>query len=109
MHEYNNNEEATNNFFVKDKDGNVYGDCKLWATIKGGNRVILHGRIGNDFRLSDGSVVVCCLDKEGSCVLGNIYEEEIDDIINKNKYINFAFSNNKRVLEICKHCNFRKV
>ena len=59
--------------------------------------------------LSDGSIVVCCLDKEGSCVLGNIYEEEIDDIINKNKYINFAFSNNKRVLEICKHCNFRKV
>ncbi len=61
MHEYNNNEEATNNFFVKDKDGNVYGDCKLWATIKGDNRVILHGRIGNDFVLSDGSVVPCYL------------------------------------------------
>ena len=28
---------------------------------------------------------------------------------NKTTIENFAFSNNKRVLEICKHCNFRKV
>ena len=57
MREYNNNEEATNKFFIHDNAGNVYGDCKLWAAIKGDNRVIIHGRIGNDFKLSDGSVV----------------------------------------------------
>ncbi len=74
MREYNNNEEATNKFFIHDSEGNVYGDCKLWAAIKGDNRVIIHGRIGNDFKLSDGSVVP-------SYSLAEIIEEDSNNIL----------------------------
>lgn len=74
MREYNNNEEATNKFFIHDSEGNVYGDCKLWAAIKGDNRVIIHGRIGNDFKLSDGSVVP-------SYSLAEIVEEDSNNIL----------------------------
>lgn len=74
MREYNNNEEATNKFFIHDNAGNVYGDCKLWAAIKGDNRVIIHGRIGNEFNLSDGSVVP-------SYSLAEILEEDSSNIL----------------------------
>ena len=74
MREYNNNEEATNKFFIHDSEGNVYGDCKLWAAIKGDNRVIIHGRIGNDFKLSYGSVVP-------SYSLAEIVEEDSNNIL----------------------------
>ncbi len=74
MKEYNNNKEATNKFFIHDKEGNIYGDCKLWASMKSDNRVVLHGRIGNDFRMKNGDVVPCYL-------LGEIVEEDSNNIL----------------------------
>ena len=36
--------------------------------------------------LVDGTVVPCCLDSNGIINLGNIYNDEIDDIINSERY-----------------------
>jgi radical SAM protein with 4Fe4S-binding SPASM domain len=58
--------------------------------------------------LVDGTVVPCCLDSKGIINLGNIYINEIEDIINSERYKNIkeGFCNNKKVEELCKHCKF---
>ena len=58
--------------------------------------------------LVDGRVVPCCLDYNGQLSMGNIYEEELSDILNREDCIMMreGFKNNKKVKELCKHCNF---
>lgn len=58
--------------------------------------------------LVDGTVVPCCLDNNGQINLGNIYKQELDDIINSDlfKTINEGFLKNKKVHELCKKCTF---
>lgn len=58
--------------------------------------------------LVDGTVVPCCLDSLGNINLGNVFNEDLNDIINKERYqcmIN-GFKNNKKCEELCKRCNF---
>lgn len=59
--------------------------------------------------LSDGTVVPCCLDGNGEINLGNIFKENLNDILNSNKAkeIIEGFKNNKSTCELCKNCNFR--
>lgn len=58
--------------------------------------------------LSDGTVVPCCLDSEGLINLGNIFEENLENIINSDLYQKMlkGFRDNKRICELCKHCSF---
>ena len=58
--------------------------------------------------LVDGTIIPCCLDSEGIINLGNIYKEEISDIINGALFakINKGFIDNKKIHELCKKCNF---
>ena len=50
----------------------------------------------------------CCLDSEGIIKLGNIYKNDLNDIIESNlfKEIKKGFLNNKKIHELCKKCNF---
>ena len=61
--------------------------------------------------LVDGTVVPCCLDSNGVIKLGNIYKDNIDDIINSERYVNIinSFKDNKKCEKLCKHCNFNKI
>ena len=58
--------------------------------------------------LVDGSVVPCCLDYNGQLVLGNIYEDSLDNILKNDKAVNMldGFKCNIKKEELCKHCNF---
>lgn len=58
--------------------------------------------------LSNGDIIPCCLDVNGILKLGNIYKDNLDTIISSNRYQNMlnSFKNNKRIEELCKHCNF---
>ena len=60
--------------------------------------------------LSDGTVVPCCLDSNGVIKLGNIFTEELDEILNTNlvKDIIKGFKDNKSFCKLCKNCNFRE-
>lgn len=57
MKEYKDNEEATNEFFITDAEGNKWGDCKVHAYIDKHNTVHMKGRLGNDIILSDGMTI----------------------------------------------------
>ena len=58
--------------------------------------------------LVDGTVVPCCLDSNGIIKLGNIYKQDLNDIINGEIFqkIMHGFCNNQKVHELCKRCNF---
>ena len=58
--------------------------------------------------LVDGTIVPCCLDSEGIINLGNIYKEDLNDIISGNlfKEIKKGFLENKKIHKLCQKCNF---
>ena len=58
--------------------------------------------------LVDGTVVPCCLDNEGQIVLGNIFNQNLEEILNSKlaKNIYDGFSNRKCYAELCKHCGY---
>jgi radical SAM protein with 4Fe4S-binding SPASM domain len=59
--------------------------------------------------LTDGTVVPCCLDSEGSIKLGNIFEDGFEYILNGERARNLyeGFSNRKAVEELCMKCSYR--
>lgn len=58
--------------------------------------------------LSDGTIIPCCLDSRGVINLGNIFTDNIDDILKEErvKKIIIGFKNNYKCEELCKHCHF---
>ena len=60
--------------------------------------------------LSNGEVVPCCLDSEGQLSFGNIFKESLDDILKKDKFIDFNNNMKKGIMktEICQKCNFKQ-
>ena len=60
--------------------------------------------------LVDGTVVPCCLDSNGVVNLGNIYKQNLKEIINSEKYNNLkkSFQNRKPCEELCKSCTFKE-
>lgn len=59
--------------------------------------------------LVDGTVVPCCLDGEGIINLGNIYNEDLEMILDKevSHKIFDGFSNRKAYAELCKRCTYK--
>ncbi len=58
--------------------------------------------------LCDGSVVPCCLDADGKITLGNLFTEELPDIISKPraKKIYDGFTNKKAEENLCSRCQY---
>lgn len=58
--------------------------------------------------LLDGTIVPCCLDCEGDISLGNIYQDDLGDILSSDRAVNMinGFRNNKLVENLCQTCGF---
>ena len=58
--------------------------------------------------LVDGTVVPCCLDNNGDIPLGNIFKEDLEDILNNPKTITIKknFENSIITCKLCKTCGF---
>ncbi len=59
--------------------------------------------------LADGTVVPCCLDADGEAALGNLFTEELSDILTREPFLTARreFYNRKAVLPLCQHCSYR--
>lgn len=59
--------------------------------------------------LTDGTVIPCCLDNEGTIALGNLYNEPLQSILEgtRAKSIYKGFSEGKAVEELCRRCGYR--
>ncbi len=60
--------------------------------------------------LCDGTVVPCCLDHDGDIALGNLFEEELDDILSGARAVRIreGFSRRLAVEELCRKCGYAR-
>ena len=60
--------------------------------------------------LSNGNVVPCCLDQDGNVLLGNIFKDTLENILNSDfcREIIKGFDENKIIPELCRRCTFRE-
>lgn len=67
-----------------------------------------YGLINQLAILVDGTVTPCCLDNDGDIGLGNIFDDELENIINCERAQNIinGFKNSVAVEELCKKCTF---
>ena len=98
---------------IQDKLYLEYGDRFAWPDMEaddGGDSVFCYGLRDHFGILSDGRVVPCCLDREGAITLGNIFEEDITDILNspRAKAMVEGFSCRKATEELCRKCGYAR-
>lgn len=90
-----------------------YGDRFEWPDREArdfGERVFCHG-LGDHFGiLSDGRVVPCCLDRNGDMTLGNIFDEEIEDILSSERAVAIAegFGKKEARENLCRRCAYAR-
>lgn len=102
------------NFFKLKKNIFINQDMEFtWPDINGKN-IIEKGKClalkDQIAILVDGTVVPCCLDNNGDIPLGNIFEEKIDEILNKPKSITIRknFESSIITCDLCRTCGFLK-
>ena len=119
MEEYYNIQNLKENLSKKDYFGinkNIFINQDIefeWPDINGepiidkGRCLALKEQIAI---LVDGTVVPCCLDNNGDIPLGNIFEETLEEILNKQKTIQVLenFKNSVITCKLCKTCGFLK-
>lgn len=73
-----------------------------------GTRGRCHGAVNHIGIHADGTVVPCCLDKNGEINLGNVKEQPLLDILNSERFLKMreGFLNGVLVEEFCQHCSF---
>ena len=83
----------------------AWPDCE--AEVQG-NRFFCYGLKDQFGILSDGTVVPCCLDSDGVIALGNIFKEDIADILNSQRARNIVegFKCGKASEELCRRCGY---
>ncbi len=108
-------EELRQKSFIKIKDGiYINQDLEFVWPSKNGKVINKEGRclaLKNQIAiLVDGSVVPCCMDNDGDIVLGNIFEETLEEILQKPKTLAIKrnFENNIITCNLCKTCGFLK-
>lgn len=90
-----------------------YGDRFEWPDMQAqdrGDQVFCYGLRDHFGILCDGTVVPCCLDREGAVALGNIFREDISDILasNRAKAMVEGFSCRKATEELCRKCGYAR-
>ena len=90
-----------------------YGDKFDWPDLtapEGGNRVFCYGLRDQIGVLCDGTVVPCCLDHEGDLALGNLFREELEDILYspRAKAIYDGFTHREAAEELCRKCGYAR-
>ncbi len=96
---------------IRDKLHLEWGDRFSWpdksAPIQSDN-VFCYGLKDHFGILCDGTVVPCCLDSEGVINLGNIFEQDITQILNspRAKAMAEGFRCRKAIEDLCRRCGY---
>lgn len=103
--------ENSKGFKILDKMFLEYGERFSWPDIYAdvqGDDVFCFGLRDHIGILSDGTVVPCCLDSDGVIKLGNIFNENLSDILDSEraKAIKAGFDCRNAVEELCRKCGY---
>ena len=90
-----------------------HGDKFDWPDLTaadGGEHVFCYGLRDQLGVLCDGTVVPCCLDHEGDLNLGNLFRQDMEEILatNRAKAIYEGFSNRFAAEELCRRCGYAR-
>lgn len=90
-----------------------YGDKFDWPDLtapEGNRKVFCYGLRDQIGILCDGTVVPCCLDHEGDLALGNLFHENLEEILSapKAQAIYNGFQNRDAVEELCRKCGYAR-
>lgn len=90
-----------------------YGDKFDWPDLtapEGGQVVFCHGLRDQLGVLCDGTVVPCCLDHEGDIALGNLFHQDLEEILAspRAKAIYDGFSRRTATEELCRRCGYAR-
>ncbi len=89
-----------------------YGEAFEWSMSDGReNESVTCFALRDQFGiLCDGTVVPCCLDRDGSLALGNVFDTPLADILSSERTVRFRESLDRHIppSELCRHCGFAK-
>lgn len=90
-----------------------YGERFEWPDIKKedrGSEVYCYGLKDHFAILCDGSVVPCCLDREGEITLGNIFEQSPREILSSERAeaMRLGFQCRNATEELCRKCGYAR-
>lgn len=90
-----------------------YGDKFDWPDLSapdGGDRVFCYGLKDQLGVLCDGTVVPCCLDHEGDIPLGNLFTQDLGDILftPRAQSILRGFRQGKAAEDLCRRCGYAR-
>ena len=105
--------EGARGYRIRHKLHLEYGERFEWPDMEAdnfGNEVFCYGLRDHFGILSNGMVIPCCLDHEGDIPLGNIFEEDIEDILNSEraKAMLEGFSCRNATEELCQKCGYAR-
>lgn len=103
--------ENTRGYRIRDGLFLEWGDRFSWPDLSAADyseQVFCYGMRDHFGILSDGTVVPCCLDSDGVIALGNVFSEELSEILDspRAKAIAEGFRCRKATEELCRHCGY---
>ncbi len=98
---------------IQDKLYIEHGDRFDWPDLgaqDGGNEVFCYGLRDHFGILSNGTVVPCCLDREGAIDLGNVYDKSVEEILSspRARAMREGFSCRRATEELCRKCGYAR-
>lgn len=80
------------------------------AAEEGDGKIACYGMRDHFGILADGTVVPCCLDSEGDIALGNVFGEDLTDILASPRAVAICrgFQNRKAVEPLCRRCGYAR-
>lgn len=96
---------------IADRTYLEYGDKFDWPDLGAtdyGEKVFCYGLRDQIGILCDGTVVPCCLDHEGDIALGNLFEQNLEEILQSSQVRNIVdgFSQSTAAEDLCRHCGY---
>lgn len=103
--------ENTRGYRIRDKLFLEWGNRFVWPDLSApdnGHQVFCYGLLDQFGILCDGTVVPCCLDSDGAVALGNIFHEELSDILSSSRAQAIAkgFRCRTAAEELCRRCGY---
>jgi len=105
--------ENSRGYRIRDKLFLEWGDRFDWPDANApdqGDQLFCHGLRDHFGILSDGTVVPCCLDSDGVIALGNVFQEDLSNILSspRAKAIAEGFSRRKAAEDLCRRCGYAR-
>ena len=105
--------EGPRGFRIRHKLHLEWGDRFEWPDVsceEGDSSVFCYGLSDHFGVLVDGTVIPCCLDREGVINLGNIHTESIESILSSDRAMAIldGFKNRCAKEELCRKCGYAR-